>query len=233
MFHKKRKNMNAPSPILRKESLTDLVVDYLKQGILDGKFRPGHRLVEREICESLNVSRSSVREAMRTLEADKLIHREHYRGPVVACISYEDALELYAYRSLLEGFATYEFTNLAKDQELEKLTIAMKKLHAESAKGDFKQVLAAVTEIYDVIFTGCRNKLIKEGLLKLMDRINLLRLTSMTQPNRIAISLQEMDLMHQHIMAREAEAAKQAAIVHVQEAAKVALAVLEKAQNPS
>lgn len=222
--------MNSPAPILKKESLTDLVVDYLKQGILHGRFRPGQRLIQREICESLNVSRSSVREAMRTLEADKLIRREHYRGPVVASISYEDALELYAYRSLLEGFATFEFTNLATDSELEMLAISMKKLHFETARCDFAQVLAAVTEIYDIIFTGCRNKLIKEGLLKLMDRINLLRLTSLIQPNRIAISLQEMDLMHKHIVAREAEAAKQAAIEHVQEAAKVALAVLEKAQ---
>lgn len=226
-----KKIMPTLTPVLKKESLTDMVADYLRQGIMQGRFRPGDRLVEREICELLDVSRSSVREAMCILEADKLIDRKHRRGPVVATINYEDAYELYAYRTLLEGFAVYEFTKLADDSELIRFKDAMFKLSMATNAEDIKQILTVATEIYDIIFTGCRNSLVKESLIKLLDRINLLRITSLTRPNRIAISFQEMEEMAKFIFARDADAAKQSAIVHIQEAAKAALIFLENTKK--
>jgi DNA-binding GntR family transcriptional regulator len=135
---------------------------------------------------------------------------------------------LYAYRALLEGFAVFEFTRFATESELDRLKNVMQKLRIESKAEDIKQVMAGVTEIYHIIFSGCRNKLVKENFMKLLDRINLLRAASLTQPNRIAIGVQEMVDMAEFIFVRDAEAAKQSAIVHVQEAAKAALASFGK-----
>ena len=69
------------------QSLREYVEAYLKQAIVGGKYKPGDRLIEREICELLGVSRPPVREALRQLEADKLITHELHRGPVVASVS--------------------------------------------------------------------------------------------------------------------------------------------------
>jgi len=43
--------------------------DRLRDAIINGQFPPGTRLIERELCEALGVSRTSIREALRRLEA--------------------------------------------------------------------------------------------------------------------------------------------------------------------
>ena len=57
------------------QSLRSYVEDYLRQAILSGKYKAGDRLVEREICEILNVSRPPVREALRQL--DELLNQKN------------------------------------------------------------------------------------------------------------------------------------------------------------
>ncbi len=57
----------------------------LRSAIGSGLYPPGKRLVERELCEVLGVSRTSVREALRQLQAEGLIEAggaaQHYRRP--------------------------------------------------------------------------------------------------------------------------------------------------------
>jgi len=54
--------------------LRQQVLDSLRQAIIDGRLAPGARLTERELTEMLGVSRTVVREALRSLEAEGLVH---------------------------------------------------------------------------------------------------------------------------------------------------------------
>lgn len=93
-------------PLLnRPDSLRGQVVQTLREAITNGRFIPGEKLVERELCEMLEISRTSLREALRQLEAEKLITTKLHRGPTVAVMTREDAKDLYAIRALLEGYA--------------------------------------------------------------------------------------------------------------------------------
>jgi DNA-binding GntR family transcriptional regulator len=56
----------------------------LRQAIMLGRFAPGARLIERELCETLGVSRTSIREALRRLEAERLVCIVPHKGPIVA-----------------------------------------------------------------------------------------------------------------------------------------------------
>ena len=47
------------------QTLRDIVQNRLREAILDGRFAPGARLVERPLCEQLGVSRTVVRETIR------------------------------------------------------------------------------------------------------------------------------------------------------------------------
>src|SRR6266850_2131642 len=49
------------------------VAQKLREAIMSGTLKPGQRLVERELCEMTGVSRPSIREALRLLEADGLV----------------------------------------------------------------------------------------------------------------------------------------------------------------
>ena len=52
----------------------ELVTDAIRQAILEGQFRPGDKLDQQELADSLGVSRSPIREALRTLVAEELGH---------------------------------------------------------------------------------------------------------------------------------------------------------------
>ncbi|MFX7764224.1 GntR family transcriptional regulator, partial [Acinetobacter baumannii] len=63
---------------------------------------------ERELCEQTGVGRTSIREALRQLEAEGLVTTIPHRGPVVSTITADEAAQLYDLRALLEGYAGRE-----------------------------------------------------------------------------------------------------------------------------
>lgn len=220
--------MEMPPPLRKPDSLRSQVENFLREAIMNGRFKPGERLIERELCEMLDVSRPSLREALRKLEAEKLIRIVLHRGPVVASISAKEASDLYAIRALMESYAVYEFTRLANDAAIGQLGQAVEDLHTAAESRDRKELLAAKSRFYDVILGGCGNELIREMLLSLLSRINLLRSTSFSRDDRLPESLKEIDQMFELIKARNAPAARESAHHHILNAEKAALIVLGK-----
>ena len=70
-------------------------VEKLRVAILAGMFQPGARLVEAELCKMLGISRPSVREALRSLEAQRLVAIVPNRGPQIPIITWEEAEQIY------------------------------------------------------------------------------------------------------------------------------------------
>lgn len=69
---------------VERSKLSDQVFRQLRDGILSEKFRSGERLPpERELCDLLQVNRSSVREALKRLEQARLIQTRQGEGSVV------------------------------------------------------------------------------------------------------------------------------------------------------
>lgn len=154
---------------------------------------PSERLIERELCEMLGISHNSLREALRQLKAEKLITMRLHRRPTVAIMSREEAMELYAVRAMLESYAVHEFTRVASDTMVACLKQAVQPLHLQAATADRKAFLAAKANFYDVILSGCGNRIVKEMLLGMQTRINQLRSTSFSQTDRLRQSLREID----------------------------------------
>ena len=103
--------MGAESIDMRVEPMTvqRQAVEKLRAAILSGEYAPGARLAEAQLCERLGISRPSVREALRSLEAEKLILMLPNKGPQVARLSWAEAQAIYDVRTLLEGEAAARF----------------------------------------------------------------------------------------------------------------------------
>ncbi|MFD4835883.1 GntR family transcriptional regulator [Achromobacter sp. NPDC058515] len=207
------------------------VEEYLRASIMEGRIKGGERLREIELCEQLGISRSTLREALRTLEAERLISIEPHRGPTVVRITEKAARDLYALRALLEGFAAHEFARLAGDADIERLRKAVDALHRQSKGGNKSALLAAKRDFYDVLLSGCDNDLVKDMLPGLLSRINLLRATSFARPERLPESMAEIDLIYARIQARDPEGAQAAAQSHIVNAERTALEVLRRQQE--
>src|SRR5690606_33650493 len=118
----------------------------------NGFYPPGTRLVERELCEALGVSRTSVREALRQLQSEGLVEVGKRRSINVAVLSQEDAEDIYLVRELLETVAIRRFVANADDATIEHLQGIHKAMRKALGDKDNVQPLAAMAaEFYDTI----------------------------------------------------------------------------------
>jgi DNA-binding GntR family transcriptional regulator len=204
------------------------VVQALRKAILRGRFVPGDRLVEKDLCELTGVSRTSIREAFRQLESEGIIENIPNRGPVVATLSRAQAKEVYEVRQALEALAAKLFALNATEKQVEELGKATETLASAYRSGDVNEILSAKDVFYGVLYSGCGNAVAPQMLTILNARINLLRRVSLSASGRLEKSLREMRRLMAAIRKRDGDAAWSAASDHVQNAAEAALAQIDK-----
>ncbi|RDI67142.1 GntR family transcriptional regulator [Nocardia pseudobrasiliensis] len=100
---------------LDRASRSAQVADIVRDGILDGAFRPGTRLSEPDICAALTVSRNTLREAFRTLIEERLVVHELNRGVFVRIPTVDDIAEVYKCRRIVECAALREHPRTGTD----------------------------------------------------------------------------------------------------------------------
>lgn len=87
---------------IRRQTVTDLTVEALRERILRGDYAEGTPLRQDAVATDLGVSRIPVREALRQLEAEGLVTFTPHQGAVVSTLSLEEMEELFELRALLE-----------------------------------------------------------------------------------------------------------------------------------
>lgn len=202
------------------------VLENLRRAIIEGRFRPADRLVERELCALTGASRSSVREALRELEAEGLIATVPDRGPVVRTVTIAEAEDLYRVRALLEGFAGRLFATRATDQEIAELRTSVEELVTAFDSSDGWAAMHAKDRFYEVLLGGCHSEVAASLLQSLHNRISLLRARTLGQVGRPAGVMDEMRRILAAIEARDPDATWQACVDHVEHAAAIALKVI-------
>lgn len=212
-------------------TLREIVLDKLRGAIMNFQLLPGDRLVERDLCERLGVSRTSVREALRHLESEGLVEFADAKGPSVAIITWADACDIYELQCVLEGLIVQLFTLNAKAKDIRALEKALEVNRRTLEEQELPAVLDSVQGFYDVLLEGAGNKVAATQLRQLQARISYLRATSMSQANRRSASNEEMQRIVAAIKSGDALAAHQASVDHVRAAAKVALDYLRGEQE--
>lgn len=190
----------------------------LRDAILAGMFQPGDRLVEGNLCALLGVSRPSLREALRGLQAERLIEFIPNRGPQIPVLSWKAAEEIYEVRALLEGEAAARCATSISEEDVEAMSVALESFRRMLKTDDPKDKIRFTTEFYAVILRNCGNEIIEQMLQSLLARINFLRARSMSIPGRTKKSYEEMSAIFSAIKARNAREARKTAQQHVSNA---------------
>jgi len=108
--------------ILEKQNMSEDLVTYIKQQILDGALNPGDRIVETKLAKDLGISQTPVREAIRQLSGEGILNIVPNKGPVVRSLDMKDVFEIYSIRSMLEGLAIRLTTQKASQEDILKLS---------------------------------------------------------------------------------------------------------------
>ncbi len=202
------------------------VYKLMYEAIVQSELKPGERLTERDLCERYDVSRTSIREALRALEGEGLVTMVPNKGPVVTTVSAEEAADIYQVRASLEGLAGGLFAENASDALRDRLVKATKDIEKATASGKIPKILDAKKAFYDVLFEGAGNPVLRHQLRTLHARVTFLRSRSLQAPGRPEESLAEIQEIANRALARDAEGAWAACATHVQHAAVAALGEL-------
>ncbi|MDX2266305.1 MAG: GntR family transcriptional regulator [Hyphomicrobiales bacterium] len=207
-------------------TLRDLALDKLRNAILSFYFKPGERLVERDLCEQLGVSRSIVREALCHLEAEGLVATGAQRGPYVAKPTAEDARQIYEIRALLEAMAARACASANIDNLPRLLHLRIDAIAEGYAAGNAQHVLAATNDFYALLFESAGRNVAFAVVRSLNARINQLRAMTIATPGRDKAGISQMRRIVEAIARGDGEAAHQACIEHVSKAAEIAQSLL-------
>lgn len=91
--------------VINRRSLTDELVERLRDLIVEGELQPGERIGEKALCERFGVSRTPLREALKVLASEGLVELAPNRGARVARLSEQDLEELFPLLGALEALA--------------------------------------------------------------------------------------------------------------------------------
>jgi len=196
-------------------TLRERTADKIRQAIIENRIAPGTHLIERELCEMMGVSRTSVREALRHLESERLIETVPHRGPVVVSLTVKDALELYTVRAVLEGLVGELFARQASDEQIEELSRLAVEMDRVSRKRDPTTTLEVVAKFYRVLFEGANNSVCEQFIGSLTSRIAMFRRLSLDSDGRRDTMMAEVEQIVAAARARDPGALKQACINHV------------------
>ena len=203
--------------------LRNKIVTALRSAIETGLLRPGERLVERNLCEQLAVSRTSLREALRELQAVGVLTHTENRGLAVVVPTPEDAQNAYRLRAVVEALAVEQFIERADGADRDQLAadgLALKKAYLS---GSVERILASKRQFYDCICSGAKNGLALDIINRLVLRTSSLRSRSLARKERQQQSVKEIEAILAGIHRKDVAAAKAAATRHVENAARSAL----------
>lgn len=198
--------------------LRELVLEAIREAIINGTLKPRERLMEIQLAEELGVSRTPIREALRKLELEGFIVMVPRKGAYVADFSFKDIADIFEIRAALEGLAAGLAAERITDDELEN----MERLLAEKAEAinqqDIERLVDADTKFHDALYKASRNERLDTIISNLREQIQRFRATSLAYPGRSKQSLDEHRSIVEAIQSRHVQSARQAAQEHIENA---------------
>lgn len=156
--------------LVRPPTLTASLVDAIRDSIMSGALEPGQPLREVDLSDTMNVSRGTVREALRELQSEGIVEVIPHRGAFVPKLSPRTAKEVHTLRALLEPYAVrLALENHAYSQrDLREIGNLARRVHElEQERGDTYKTVQADVEFHLFICRRSNHELLLDILKRL------------------------------------------------------------------
>jgi DNA-binding GntR family transcriptional regulator len=156
-------------------TLAVVVADRLRKLISAGGLAPGSRLNERQLCESLRVSRTPLREAYRILAAEGLVEVTPKHGARVVELSQDDVANIFDVLAVSEGLAGRLAAGKASQPQLEQIAATHRQMMAAYSDRDMATYAIAAKATHDAINEAAANPTLREIYMRLNAQVQKLR----------------------------------------------------------
>ena len=195
--------------------LRELVYLNLKRKILTGEFPPHMRLMEVELAEEMNVSRTPIREAVRTLASEGLVQIEGRHGSYVAPISMDEVLEIFEVRENLEGIACYYAAQRMDEEDRQSLLHMMKMFEGAADRREKDAAVEWDTKLHQCIVRSTGNNLLYK-LIRITQELSMrLRYTCYEEPEHFDTMKEQHRRLIQALFDGDAERAQKELRLHI------------------
>ena len=176
---------------IKPKAIHEEVTSQIREMIRDGIFVKGQKIDEKYICESMGVSRTPVREALRTLNAEGLVELIPNKGTYVSDPPMEVIQDLFEVISVLEGTSARLATQKMNDRDFAKIESLHQDLERYYTVRDHKAYLQRNHVLHELIEDINGNKVLKQVIDGLRQKILLYRYRQLYEKYRFDQSIQE------------------------------------------
>lgn len=176
MPRKSQAPLKLVAPPAAAANATERIVDAVTGAIVERRLMPGTKLVEQQLADIFEVSRTVVRQALNQLSRDRLVTLEPARGAFVARPSVEEARQVFEVRRMLEGAMLRQLVARITDAQLAELREHLRREQAAVGRVDVSGRTRLLADFHVVLARMLGNEVLAELLADLLSRSQLISL---------------------------------------------------------
>lgn len=195
---------------------TERLVEMLRRDIIMGVWPGGTRLTEEALAERYAISRTPVREALRTLALESLLDYTPRLGYMVEVINLDEMDDLYAVRITIEEQSAARLVDAGQESVLNNLLAYWGEMPASVANGDINLVFA--DELFHETLAQASGSSVLLPMLKTINRrLHALRIRDFVDPVRVRRTFDQHASILETLLARDTRLAQAMLRSHILE----------------
>ena len=202
----------------------------LRQLIVEGRIAPGAKLNERALAEQLQVSRTPLREAIKTLAAEGLVELLPNRGAVAAQLSAQDVADTFEVIAGLEGQSGELAAQRITAPELAEIRALHYEMLAAHTRRDLPTYYRLNAQIHERINAAARNPVLSQTYRNVNARLQALRFRSNFDERKWQHAVNEHEAMVALLSARDAAGLRVLLVQHLEHKRDAVLELMRRGE---
>lgn len=198
-----------------KYSLRGQVFQEIREDILKGKFKENEELREATLGKELGVSRTPVREALRQLELEGLVHIIPNKGAYVTGITEKDVHDIYMTRSMLEGLCARWAAEHISEEQIQEMEEVLLLTEYHLDRGNAEQLAELDGKFHEVLYDASQSRILRHILSDFHKYVQVARKRSVKKEDRAKKSLEEHREILNALRTGDANRAEELAHIHI------------------
>ena len=198
-----------------KYSLRGQVFQEIREDILKGKFKENEELREATLGKELGVSRTPVREALRQLELEGLVHIIPNKGAYVTGITEKDVHDIYMTRSMLEGLCARWAAEHISEEQIQEMEEVLLLTEYHLDRGNAEQLAELDGKFHEVLYVASQSRILRHILSDFHKYVQVARKRSVKKEDRAKKSLEEHREILNALRTGDADRAEELAHIHI------------------
>lgn len=200
---------------IERKTLHDEVVERMRDLIIEGRLAAMQRINETELCRSLGVSRTPVREAIKTLASEGLIELVRNKGAIVKRLGADEVEDMLEAVAVIERYAAEVGVVRANQAEIDEIVAMHKEMKAFYKAQDRLPYYKLNQAIHSAMVALTQNQTLMATHEVLQMRLRRIRYVGNEQPTSWSGAMREHDAMIKALKKRDAQGLREAVNTHL------------------